>query len=168
MTGFALEVRTALRSLRRRPLLSLAALATLALAIGANTAVFSFVNAVLLTPPAYGDPDRLFTVFSTQRGADGKPEEFGPSLPDVLDMRRSLHALLGLEAMEAKPFNLSGVGDPERVDGGNVTAGLFRLLGVVPAHGRVFVSEDAGTHVALVSHAVWRRRFGGEGWSTQK
>ena len=126
------NVRHALRSLRRAPAFTLAAVATLALGIGANTAIFSIVNSVLLDPLGYPDPDRLVIVW-------GRHTTIGQetvSLPDFLDWRREARSFETLAAITHTGFNVTGSGDPEVVRGALTTAGLFHAFGVVPSVGR--------------------------------
>jgi putative ABC transport system permease protein len=156
------NVRHALRSLRRAPAFGLAAVATLALGIGADTAIFSVVNGVLLDPLGYPDPDRLVIVW-------GRHTPIGQetaSLPDFLDWRSQARSFETLAAMTHTRFNLTGSGEPEVVRGALTTAGLFRAFGVVPSVGRGFRDDEehrAAPHVAMLGEGYRRRRFGGQG-----
>jgi putative ABC transport system permease protein len=155
-------VRHALRSLRRAPAFTLAAVATLALGIGANTAIFSVVNGVLLDPLGYPDPDRLVIVW-------GRHTTIGQetaSLPDFLDWRSGARSFETLAAMTHTRFNLTGSGEPEVVRGALTTTGLFRAFGVVPSVGRGFREDEersGSPRVAMLGEGYWRRRFGGHG-----
>jgi putative ABC transport system permease protein len=155
------HLRHALRSLRRAPAFTLAALTTLALGIGANTAIFSVVDGVLLNPLRYPDPDRLVVVW-------GRHEAIGQetaSLPDFLDWRSEARSFESLSAMTHTRFNLTGSGEPEVVRGALTTAGLFRTFGVVPTVGRGFRDDEergAAPRAALLGEGYWRRRFGGD------
>ncbi|MGH7581520.1 MAG: ABC transporter permease [Gemmatimonadales bacterium] len=154
------NLRHAVRSLRRAPAFTLAAVATLALGIGANTAIFSVVNGVLLNPLGYPDPDRLVMVW-------GRHTTIGretASLPDFLDWRSQARSFEILAAMTHTRFNLTGDGEPELVAGAFATPGLLSALGVVPTVGRGFREEEersGGPRVALLGEGYWRRRFGG-------
>ncbi len=156
------NVRHALRSLRRAPAFALAAVATLALGIGANTAIFSVVNGVLLDPLGYPDPDRLVIVW-------GRHTTIGretASLPDFLDWRSEARSFETLAAMTHTRFDLTGSGEPEVVRGALTTAGLLPAFGVVPSVGRGFRDDEergAAPRVAMLGEGYWRRRFGGEG-----
>jgi putative ABC transport system permease protein len=155
------NVRHALRSLRRAPAFTLAAVATLALGIGANTAIFSVVNGVLLDPLGYPDSGRLVIVW-------GRHTTIGQetaSLPDFLDWRSEARSFETLAAMTHTRFNLTGSGEPEVVVGALTTAGLFRAFGVIPSVGRGFRDDEergAAPRVAMLGEGYWRRRFGGQ------
>ena len=155
------NVRHALRSLRRAPAFTLAAVATLALGIGANTAIFSVVNSVLLDPLGYPDPDRLVIVW----GRHATIGQETASLPDFLDWRAGARSFETLAAMTHTRFNLTGAGEPEVVRGALTTAGLFRAFGVVPSVGRGFREDEergAAPRVAMLGEGYWRRRFAGQ------
>ena len=154
-------LRQALRSLRRAPAFTLAAVTTLALGIGANTAIFSAVNGVLLHPLAYPDPDRLVVVW-------GRHTTIGretASQPDFLDWREQARSFEALAAMTSTRFNVTGAGEPEVVNGGIATANLLHVFGVVPSVGRGFRDDEehgAAPKVAMLGEGYWRRRFGAE------
>jgi putative ABC transport system permease protein len=155
------HLRHALRALRRAPAFTLAVVLTLALGIGANTAIFSAVNAVLLNPLDYPDPDRLVVVWGRHR-AIGRETA---SLPDFLDWRSQAGSFEGLAAMTHTRFNLTGAGEPEVVNGGLATADLFRVFGLVPSIGRGFRADEergAAPRVAMLGEGYWRRRFGAQ------
>jgi putative ABC transport system permease protein len=154
-------LRQALRSLRRAPAFTLAAVTTLALGIGANTAIFSAVNGVLLHPLAYTDPDRLVVVW-------GRHTTIGretASQPDFLDWREQARSFEALAAMTSTRFNVTGAGEPEVVNGGIATANLLHVFGVVPSVGRGFRDDEergAAPKVMMLGEGYWRRRFGAE------
>jgi putative ABC transport system permease protein len=156
------DLRQGARMLRRNPAFAAIALLTLALGIGATTAIFSVVNAVLLRPLPYPQADRLVTVRTQQRSSG---EGFNSSMPDYRAWRDETTAFVGLAAYRYRDVNLVGGGaPPERVEGARVTTNLFSVLGVGPALGRGFLaSEEAFGHhrVVLLSHALWQTRFGG-------
>jgi putative ABC transport system permease protein len=157
MRGIVQDLRYAVRTLRRTPGFTAAAIAALALGIGAATAVWSVVQAVLLAPLPFPAADRLALVWSR---SDEAPETW-LSLPEIEDLRRGT-AFAGVAALRDWTFNLTGGGEPEEVAAAAVSADLFPLLGVAPALGRAFLPEEdrAGAgRVALLSDELWRRRF---------
>jgi putative ABC transport system permease protein len=159
-------LRRATRSLARRPGLSLLAIATLGLGIGANTAIFSIVNVTLLKPLPFPDPERLMVVWSTAPG-QGTGGGFA-SYPDFHDWREQSGAFDGLAAFWTFPngdVNLTGGTEPQRVSVARVTPGFFEVLGIRPLHGRTFQVDETvvGNHRrAMLSHGLWRRQFGGD------
>jgi predicted permease len=159
------DLRYALRTLGRSPGFAFAAIATLALGIGANTAIFSVVYAVLLKPLPYARPAELVAI------ATYIPEmrERFPSLPvratDFVEFRRASTKLSQVAAIGPAGFNMTGTGEPERLFGARISANLFSLLGVMPARGRAFLPEEdrpGRDHVVILSHDLWMRRFGGD------
>jgi putative ABC transport system permease protein len=140
----------------REPGFTLLAVLALALGIGATTAIFTVVDAVLLRPLAYKDPERLVVALHG-------PTASGPVSPaDYLDYRRSVRSFERLSAAQAWGATLGGGERPERVNGLQVSADLFDLLGVAPLAGRTFVQGDdqpGRDRVAVLSHALWQRRF---------
>ena len=153
------ELAQALRALRAHiPFVSVAVLIT-SLAIGANTAVFSLVNAVLVSPLPFPDPSRLVEVNSRRADVDRDPL----SLPDYLDLRDGNRAFEQLAAAFQWSANVTG-GEAERLQGMRATANLFTLLGTPAALGRTLVPEDergGGRRVVVLSYGLWKRRFGG-------
>jgi len=158
----AQNLRYALRQLRSSPGFTAAAVLTLALGIGANTAVFSVVNAVLLKPLPYAEPDRLVTVRSLR--TRGTPTPSSLSYPDFFDLRARNHSFEHLITARDTNMVLTGSGAPQQLDGEMTTWDVFPALGVRLALGRGFLpSEEApGTHVVVLSHALWQRQFGAE------
>lgn len=160
------QIWQAVRSLLRRPALAFVALLTLALGIGANTAIFSVINAVLLKPLPFTDPDRLVMVWSTAPN-QGLVEGFS-SYPDFDDWREQSTAFHGLAAFWTFPngdVNLTGGTEPQRVSVARVSPGFFEILGVAPLHGRTFHAEESvmGNHRrAILSYGLWRRDFGAD------
>src|SRR5258708_1422677 len=149
------DLRYALRMLRKSPAFAAIAIVTLALGIGANSAIFSVVNGVLLRPLPYEDPDRLMAVFSSFPSQNTG----GSSPPDFRTLREQNHTLTNLSAYFGNLFNLSGADQPERVLGMVVSSEYFTTLGVKPLLGRTFLptEEQWGSHHAvLVSEAFWR------------
>jgi putative ABC transport system permease protein len=158
------DLRCGVRMLLKKPGFTLIAVITLALGIGANTAIFSMVDAVLLRPLPYPEAERLVFLWSTMRS---QGIEFGGSaLPDYRDWRDQNRTLDGLAAFSYDDVNLSATGgEPERVQGATITHNLFQVLKVSPALGRLFTQEEDqfGRHrVVLLSHGLWQMRFGGD------
>jgi putative ABC transport system permease protein len=154
------DIRYALRAMRRTPGFTAVALLTLALGIGANAAIFSVINAVLLRPLPFPDPDRVLRVYSTFQGERGvlSPRNF-------LDVREQQKSFASLAAYYADGYTLSGAGDPERLDGATVSADFFGVLGVKPLVGRTFRPDEdvpGKNRVAVLGYDLWRRRFGGD------
>jgi putative ABC transport system permease protein len=164
MGGLYQDFRYGLRIMLRKRGFTAIAVLTLALGIGANTAIFSIVNAVLLRQLPYPDASRLVMLWSTMK-AQGVPTS-GSSMPDYREWRDQNHVFEGLAAFYYGDFNLSGAGQqPERVQGARVTANLFPVLGVNPALGRGFTAEEDefGRHrVVLISYELWQRRYAGD------
>jgi predicted permease len=151
----------ALRSLRRTPGFTAAAVVTLALGIGVNTAIFSVVNNVLLNPLPYPGSDQLVVLYS--RTAD-EPRD-SSSYPNFLDWVRDNRSFSDLAAFRPDDLNLIGLGQPERVPAEMVSANFFRLLAVQPTLGRTFLATDdqmGAAPVALISEDFWQRKFGSQ------
>src|SRR6266480_703508 len=156
------DLRYGLRMLAKNPGFTSIAVIALALGIGANSAIFSVVNTVLLQPLPYKNPERLVMVWE-EAAHLGFPKNT-PSPANFLDWRSQNTAFEAMAAMVEHSFNLTGVGEPERLDGRRVSANLFDLLGVPALLGRTFVPDDdrPGTHVVLLSYSLWQRRFGSD------
>ena len=157
------DLRFGLRMLLKHKGFTAVAVLTLALGIGANTAIFSVVNAVLLRPLPYPEAARLVRLWESNP-ARGWPE-FSASAPNFTDWRKQQTVCEQLAAYEFATFNFTGSGSPERVAALSVTANLFPALGTLPALGRNFLPEEeqAGRHrVALLSDDLWQRRFGAD------
>jgi predicted permease len=159
------DSRYAFRALRRSPGYTAVAIITLALGIGANTAIFSVVHNVLLRPLPYANPDQLITISSFIPQMQAR----FPSLPiravDFLELRRSSKALAELAAIADTEFNLTGAGEPERLFGARVSSNFFSMVGVEPVLGRAFAADEdvpGRDQVAILSHGLWTRRFGGD------
>ncbi len=153
------DVRYGLRQLRRSPGFTIVAVLTLALGIGANTAIFSVVNGVLLNPLPYPQPERLAALFSR------KPQfTYGSiSYPNFLDWVRENRSFSAMAAYRPDSLTLTGMGEPERVPVEMISAGFFPLLGVKPVIGRTFNSQEdqvGGAPVALIGEGFWKRKFG--------
>lgn len=159
MSNLLSDIRYALRLLLKSPGFTLIAVLTLALGIGANTAIFSVVNAVLLRPLPFSDPSRLVLVVERS-----KYPTITVSYENYLDWRDQSHSFESMEAIFGANMTLTGKGEPERLVARRVTSGFFPLLGVSPKIGRNFTSEEdraGGTPVAILSYGLWERRFGG-------
>ncbi len=152
------DLRFATRTLLRRPGFALVMVLTLALGIGANTALFSVVRGVLLEPLPLPESDRLVVAWTTS--PEQPPEVV--SLPDFRDWRAQAAEVVQLSAVAWARFDLTGAGEPVRLEGAEVNADLFDVLGVRPALGRAFQEgEDrkGAAGVVVLSHEVWRRDF---------
>jgi predicted permease len=162
MDTFLQDIRYGLRMLRKSPGFTAVAVITLALGIGANTAIFSLVNSVLLTKLPFRNPDKLVMVGApVQPGDDG----LGMSLPDFEDYRAQQHTFQDLSLWIVQSVNLTGTERPDRVVGAFVSANMFRLLEVQPLRGRTFVTgEDRpeANRVVVVSYSAWQNRFGSD------
>ena len=157
------DIRFGLRTLAKSPGTTLAALLALALGIGANSAIFSVVDGVLLKPLPYPAPDRLVVLMAKNPTA-GFPR-FSVSLPDFEDWRRQSRSFQGMVAYAGKRFNLTGGDHPEALRGAGVSADFFHTLELEPALGRGFRPEEdrpGGERVAILSDGLWRRRFGAD------
>src|SRR5213076_1925003 len=150
------DLRFALRSLRKNPGFTAVAVLTLALGIGANTAIFSAVNGVLLKPLPYPGSDRLVQVMST--GFRGM--RFGVSFPDLHDLRALSQDFTGVAAARTQRHNLTGAGDPRDVQTAAVTADLLDVLQLRPEIGHRFAPAEERTPLALLSHGLWVTSFG--------
>src|SRR5581483_9028911 len=160
---FFQDTRYALRQLRKSPAFTLTAVVTLALGIGANTAIFSVVQAVLLKPLPYKDPSRLVMAWE-QNPHRGWYHNI-VSAANFLDWRRQNHVFSGMALVKPTTFNLTGNSDPVEVGAEQVTANFFRVLGVGPLYGRTFVPEEdlpKSNRVAILSNGLWHRRYGGD------
>jgi putative ABC transport system permease protein len=162
METFWQDVRYGLRMLAKNPGFTAVALLTLALGIGANTAIFSILDAVLLRPLPFPEPQRLVAIW----GIDAKTGEThrAISYPDLMDLRDQNHSLESLAAFTDASFTLTGSGEPVLLHGGIVSASLLSVLHSSPELGRGFSAsdDDPGTRVVLLSHALWQSRFGGD------
>ena len=149
------DVRLAVRMLRARPGFTIVAVLTLALGLGANTAIFSIVHAVLLRPLPFGEPDRLVFVWSTS--PDRPLENLTPGrLVDFMQRAQSLESVAGISHI---PLNLTGRAVPERLSASSVSSSFFDVLGVKPLHGRTFDRAAGQNREVVLSHALWTRLF---------
>ncbi len=158
------DLRYAVRMLLKKPGFTIIAVLALALGIGANTAIFSVVHAVLLRPLPYQQPDRLVVVWQRLAGATSYPQ-LPCSAPDYIDYRDQTRTLENVAAFYNESYTLTTPTGSERVSGAAVSANLFPLLGISPLHGRVFITtEDQFGHdnVIVLSYGAWERRFGSD------
>src|SRR5215813_4277210 len=154
------DLRYGARMLMKKPGFTLIAVLTLSLGIGANTAIFSVVNAVLLRALPYPQPDRLLVL--TEKTRQGR---MGVAYPNYLDWRERAQSFTEMAGFRGALLNLTGVDKPARLRDRAVSCNFFRVLGVGPQLGRMFVEEDdktASASTTLLSHALWREKFGGD------
>ena len=168
MESVLADFRYAARRLRHSPGFTLVVVLTLALGIGANSAIFSVVNAVLLRPLPYKDPAQLVTVYPWY--ATNKLHA-GISAPDFKTIRDDTHNFTGVGVSTDWQVNLTGIGEPERLRGSRVSAQFFPVLGVAPALGRTFRPDEdevGREHEVVISDGLWKRLFGGNLGVTQQ
>jgi len=159
MDAFLQNLRFAIRMLRKSPGFTLAAVLTLALGIGANTAIFSVVNGVLLRPLPYRDPDSLLMLW------EGTPTfpDASLSFPNFRDYRSRNRTLASVAGFRQESRDLTGLDTPERLEARMASASLLPTLGITPALGRNFLPEEdrkGGAPVVMLEHGFWQRRFG--------
>src|SRR4029453_16793522 len=160
METFIQDLWQSLRMMRRSPGFTLAAVSVLALGIGANTAIFSVINTVLLKPLPYPDPDRLVMFMNVV------PQGSSPGAsPTRFNLWRLSDAVQDVSAFRSSVVNFTGIGDPEQLPAAQVSADFFKLFGAPVVAGRTFhANEDLpnGGHVVVLSEGFWKRRFGGD------
>jgi putative ABC transport system permease protein len=159
------DLKSAFRQLLKDPGFTAVAVVTLAIGIGANTAIFSFVNAILLRPLPYKDADRLVTVYENCRANGWLKNAVAAPLLEVWRKQSTVFEGLGARRWSGVNLTLTGPGSPEIITGTRVSANVFGMLGVKPIVGRDFLPEEEtfGKHqVVILSHEFWQRRFGGE------
>jgi hypothetical protein len=157
------DLRYALRLLLRQPGISALAIVTIALGVGANTAIFSAVNAVLLRPLPYADPDRLVMIWEKRVTEGVLDNVVAPA--DYLDWEQRQRAFDAIAAFTTDTVDLTGTGEPARLAAGTVAPPFFDILGVSMALGRSFRSEEATMgqpQVVVLTHSLWRDRFRGD------
>jgi predicted permease len=158
MTGLAQDIRYALRQLRKSPSFTAVTVLTLALGIGANTAIFSVVNGVLLNPLPFHDASRIVSMFE----ATPNFPQGSISYPNFLDWQRDNRCFEAMAAYRSTDGSITGVGQPENVRAQRVSANFFSILGVNPILGRNFTSEEdrrGASPTALISEGLWKRKF---------
>lgn len=159
MMSFWQDIRYGLRVLLKSPGFTAIAVLTLALGIGANTALFSVVNGVLLNPLPFPNPDRLVAVYSKTT----EFQESSISYPNFLDWVKDNHSFSKLGAFRSEEYNMTGEGEPERLHGHMISADFFPALGVNPILGRYFLPEEdkpGAAPVAIIGDGLWKRKFG--------
>jgi len=156
------DTRYGLRTLRRSPGFTITAVLTLALGIGACTAIFSLVNAVLLRSLPYGDPDRLVYLFTPNPHISAPPDAMSPSYADFYDLKQQGHSFASMSVFEQASFNLTWGGSVERIGAARVDESFFTTLQSAPEIGRAIGAEDnqpGHNRVAIISHALWHSMF---------
>jgi putative ABC transport system permease protein len=154
------DIRYAIRTMLKSPGFTVVAVLALALGIGANTAIFSVVNAVLIRPLPYKDPDRLVHVHRMQPPLERSPI----SRPDYFEWENQQEVFQEIAAFFYRTYNLTGLDQAEKLTGTRVTGSFFPLFGVAPANGRFLdIADDqpGGAHVVVIGYGLWQRRFGG-------
>lgn len=162
MESLLQDFKYGIRMFARKPGFTMIAVIALALGIGANTAIFSIINAVLLRPLPYSDPSKLVMIWQTipanRMGIDRLP----PSVAQFIDWRERSKSFQTMTAITSVSMSLTGFGEPERVNGARVSANFFDLMGINPRIGRGFTaSEDnpGSNRVIVISDGFWKRRF---------
>ena len=161
------DLRYGVRVLLTRPGFTIVAIIALALGIGANSAIFSVVNGVVLRALPYKDPDRLMMVWSRRPMLQAREglSEYPVSAADFIDWRDRNQSFEEIAAFHSQPFNLTGAGEPEYLGGVRASANLFSLLGIEAQQGRTFLPEEdqpGAGHVVAISDGLWKRRFGAD------
>jgi putative ABC transport system permease protein len=163
MGKFWQDLRYGFRMLMKRPGFTAVAVVALALGIGANTAIFSVVNAVLLRPLPYAEPERLVMVWGSapQLGFDVLP----PTAAESVEWRERSRVFEEVAALRSQTWNMTGAAGPEQIEGARVSESLFTALGVKPLLGRTFLPEEdraGGARVVVMGHGLWQRSFGAD------
>src|SRR5512145_327284 len=160
MEGLVRDIRFSVRSLRKRPAFSLLVVLVLAVAIAANSSIFSIVNAVILKPLSFKEPDQLVWIWATRKTVS---RAFF-SIPNFIDTRVQNQTLAEVAPFAIWPANLTGQGEAERLQGVRISANALQMLGVQPVAGRTLTPEDDNPNnarVLMLSYSLWQRRFGG-------
>jgi putative ABC transport system permease protein len=163
MTTLLSDIRFGARMLLKSPMMTFIALLALTLGIGANTAIFSVVNAVLLRSFPYTDPERLVLVWEKRQG--GRTDQNVINLGNFSDWKEQNQVFTDMAVFFDRSFNLTSDGEPEEVAGQFGTPNLFSVLGTNPVLGRTFANEDGlegQPRVVVISYGLWQRRFGGD------
>lgn len=158
------DIKHALRALRRKPSFTAVVVLTLAIGIGGNAAIFGAVNAVLLRPLPFSNPDRLVRIYKTSLA---QPNQIGGTVspPDHVDYRRDNSSFTDVAAYAESAYPLTGEGPAEQISGAQITGGFFPVMATVPALGRTITDDDdrpGARDVVVLSHALWARRFGSD------
>ena len=163
MNNLIQDIRYSLRGLLRQPGFTVVAVLSLALGIGANTAIFSLVNAVLLKPLNFADPERLAVVWEADPSRDVSDDDV--AVGNFVDWKTQNNVFDEMAAVGFRSFNITGDGEPEKVVANGATHNFFPLLGVSPALGRNFFEDEdraGGPRVMILSYGLWQRRYGGD------
>jgi putative ABC transport system permease protein len=163
MEGLIQDIRYAGRKMLRTPVFTIAVVLMVALAIAANTSIFSFVNAELIRPTPFREPKRIVQV--AEKNDKLNLPSFGASVLNFLSWREQQHSFEEIAAVGFNTYTLTGSGEPEQVYGNLISPALTRVLGVSPIAGRAFTEDEekpGATSVAMISQALWKRRFGGD------
>ena len=155
------DLRYGVRTLAKKPGFTLVAMITLALGIGANTAIFSVINAVLLRSLPFPEPDRLIVLAEKDRNRD----RMGAAYPNYQDWQARAQSFEAMAGFRSVTFNLTGVDKSARLQGRTVNWNFFQVLGVQPELGRMFTEQDdrvGAAATAVISHGLWQERFGGD------
>lgn len=158
------DIKHSLRGLLRKPGFTATVVLTLAIGIGGNAAIFGAVNAVLLRPLPFANPDQLVRVYKTNLA---QPNRIGGTVspPDLVDYRRDNTSFIDVAAYSESAYPLTGDGPAEQIPGAQVTGGFFPVMATAPALGRMITDDDdrpGARDVVVLSHALWARRFGGD------
>mgnify|MGYP003580467764 FL=1 len=158
------DIRYGFRSLWKRPAFTVVALIALALGIGANTAIFSLVNAVLVQPLPFKDPDNLVWAWGRFRQGSERASVAPGDFVDYRNQNTTFEQFAAFFSIQF-PINLTGIGEPERLNSAGVTGNYFQAMGVNPLLGRTFQLENeknGNDQVVVLSHKLWQSRFGGD------
>ena len=164
MTTLLQDLRYGLRTLRKSPAFTVIALFTLALGIGANTAIFSIVNAVLLKPLPFSHSERLTFMTEMYRTPNGQLFESSTSYPDFFDWRERSQSFQGMASYHGEEVTLTGSSQPLHLSAATVSGDFFSVVGTKPLMGRGFTRDDEkpGIRVTVLSHELWQNTFGGD------
>ncbi|MGB6820518.1 MAG: ABC transporter permease [Candidatus Acidiferrales bacterium] len=157
------DVKYAMRMMRRTPLFTAAVVLTVAMAIGANTTIFSVVNAVMLKPLPFNEPNRIFQVF--EKNDKLNIANNGASALNFLDWREQAHSFAAIAGVSFSNYTLTGSGEPEQLSGNLISSALTRVLGISPRAGRAFTDDEeklGAAPVAMLGEGLWKRRFGAD------
>src|SRR5688572_11030757 len=160
MNSLLQDLQYGVRMLLKHPGVTAVAVLTLALGIGANTAIFSVVNAVLLNPLPYKEPDRLVSLWESVPGHG----RWRASPANFFDWKKQNTVFEDVAAFGGASLTLTGDGEPEQVVGARVSSGYFAVVGIEPAFGRAFAPEEyepGKGQVVILGHGLWQRRYGG-------
>src|SRR6266536_811448 len=161
MNTLLADLRYAIRILRKNPGFTLVTVVTLALGIGANTAIFSVVHAILLRPLPYKDAQRLVVIWETEPSGPGNL--YPDTAPDFQDWRKQSKVFESMAAATTSGAALTGISEPLQLQGWEVSPEIFQVLGVRPLLGRTFTADETGhNRVVILNYGLWQRAFGGD------